>query len=447
VAFQKCRFKEVQKMIELGGNPHQKNNNGESIHYWLELTNIETVIQLVEENGSDIFFKKFRMKDGKEFICKINIFEERLHGPGNKGKVVIQDHDGNAQLIKKLKDPFLIVLALCLTKEAGESIEQHLMFQTNEEIIQSRTFLQDLSKFILREENLKMLKKLEKFYSNQQAKVKEEQGLQWCCTNILHKAAEAKNWEKFKFCHTYLRANLEAKNEEGKTALEALFRASSAKENPEIFWFALKNGASSFAKTDVEKTEVLDAVNVKCFQGTEELPSHLEHIFIYAASQPDLTTVEHFLKKGFKVDCCDDKRRTALHSAVKCGNAETTKVLLKKGADPNARDIYKMTPVHYAVSNNHLECLKALASSKGDVNVKNQQDQTPLHLAAKVGSPGIVNFLLKKDANVNATDKFHQTALHIATENKNYEILKALEKKGAKNKGKNKKLPQVSAPM
>jgi ankyrin repeat protein len=66
-------------------------------------------------------------------------------------------------------------------------------------------------------------------------------------------------------------------------------------------------------------------------------------------------------------------------------------------------------------------------------------------LAAKVGSPGIVNFLLKKDANVNATDKFHQTALCIATENKNYEIVKALEKKGGKNKGKNQKMPHVSA--
>ncbi|MBE9128988.1 MULTISPECIES: ankyrin repeat domain-containing protein [unclassified Coleofasciculus] len=147
------------------------------------------------------------------------------------------------------------------------------------------------------------------------------------------------------------------------------------------------------------------------------------------AEQGDITTIQHYLKKGVGVNARNGEHKTPLHWV---GSKDVAQLLIAEGADVNATDWYGWTPLHYARSP---EIAALLIANGADVHAKSQPNWerlhrdgmgllstynwakllpglTPLHIAR---SPEIAQLLIEQGAEVNAKDaKTNRTPLHLA---------------------------------
>jgi ankyrin repeat protein len=455
VAFQKCFFKEIEEMVDRGGNLNQKNNAGDCLISLLELAKIENIRQLKETNGADIFFQKRISRDGKEFRCKINVFKCDDEAQF-EGKITFIDDQGKEQSKGKLSCPLQVVLAICLMKEVGKGIEnnfQNTQCEENSSLVSPRSLFQNLTNFFLNQAHVDALANLIEFCSRKQKDKKQnEESINWCCTNTLHKNAKIGNRRTFNVW-TLFGATLDAKNSNEETPFQTLIKTLNIpkisdeielkplneqqvvqldEDKSKFLWHALIHGAASFASTDEEKSIILDLVNTKCFLGGKKLPANLKSIYFHAVAQDSLENVEHFLKLGYDANDSDELTRTVLHHAAKCGSIQSMKVLIENKANVDSRDIYNQAPIHFAAKHGKLDCLQFLIKSKHKksktqkINVKGQFGLTPLHLAVKNNHSNCVEFLLNNKANVKATGQFKQTPTHIAAWNGTVEILKLL---------------------
>ncbi len=454
VAFQKCLFEDVRSMINLKGNPFQKNNEGESIDFMLQLCSNEKIKELMDRVGSNIFYQKRKSSDGKEFILKL--FMHYCEQLKLKGKATIQDHEGNFQLRKEVRTPCEVVLAICLLKETGDRIEHSVKYLKNDEIIQTHQIFQDLSKLTFA--SVSSLTSLHVYYQELQHKINSDMCINVCCTNILHKIIKNNKSEWFNIWHKILGANPDAKNANNETPLQILIETLELRvelvgskrhtENSEsmktgnqvtldpktaqLVWIALKNGAASFAKDEEQKKLILNLVEEKCFNETNQnvkvkkIPPNMKEIFFYCASKGQEKTLCKFLKYAYTVHDTDNSKRTALHHAVKGQNLECMTVLLLNGSEIDAKDIYRQAPIHFAAKEGHFESLKLLVDEKANINAKGQFDLTALHFAVQKGHLDCVALLVQKGSNVNAKDQNNQTPLHAAAKNGNILVLKTL---------------------
>ena len=441
VAFQKCLFEDVESMIRLKGNPLQKNNEGESIDSLLKLCGNTKIKKRMDRVGSTIFYQTRKSSDGKEFILKL--YMHYCEQSKLKGKATIQDHEGNFQLRKEVRNPFEVVLAICLLKETGDRIEHSVKYLKNDEIIQTHRTFQGLAKFTFGSE--KSLREfLSCYYKELQQESKSDMSIDFWCTNILHKTIEEKQSGWFNFWHIILGANPEAKNSDDKTPLQILIetldekvdndegKAHDKRLTTQLLWIALKNGAASFAKSEEQKRLILNLVEENCFNDANQnvkvkkIPPNMKEIFFYCASKGNPESLKMFLDHEYTVTDTDNSKRTALHHAVKGQNLESARILLLKGADINAKDIYRQAPIHFASKEGHFDCLQLLIEQNASINAKGQFDLTALHFAAQKEHLECVQLLVQTGANVNAKDQTNQTPLHAAAQNGNDLILKNL---------------------
>ncbi|MGI4936507.1 MAG: ankyrin repeat domain-containing protein, partial [Janthinobacterium lividum] len=126
---------------------------------------------------------------------------------------------------------------------------------------------------------------------------------------------------------------------------------------------------------------------------------------------------------------------TALHCAVKFGEAEVARLLLSAGADEGIETTTgpsaKFTALHLAAQSNNLEMVSALVEAGADIEQSTRADQRPLHLAAEAESAAVVGFLLKRGASVSARTTLGESVMHYAARSKNPAILALLIKHGA----------------
>lgn len=196
-------------------------------------------------------------------------------------------------------------------------------------------------------------------------------------------------------------ADLNAKDESGRTALQIAARRAVPLVEDECDGFALADFLlSRGASSDIWTDAALDRNDAISKETTEKLE--------LSATNPE--------------------GETPLHLAARAGYRKTVKALLDAGADVNAKDAAGRTPLSVATQPGHNRFLPPHAPVvtllteqggilEGDLSPSPSTDegQSPTHQAAAAGDVGTLRGLLAKDSLVaRARDTHRETPLHLA---------------------------------
>lgn len=125
--------------------------------------------------------------------------------------------------------------------------------------------------------------------------------------------------------------------------------------------------------------------------------------------------------------CVDNKGRTPLQLACRCGHAQIASLLLKAGADVEEVDVHGDTAIHYCSFYGYADCLKRLIKAGGDPTRCNKFGVTALHFAAHSGQLNCVQYLIKcAPSLLHAHTSTGQLAMHKAAQGGHICVLKAL---------------------
>lgn len=134
---------------------------------------------------------------------------------------------------------------------------------------------------------------------------------------------------------------------------------------------------------------------------------------------------------------------SALHYAIKQGDANAVNLLITNGAHPNTRD-GNFSALARAASQNQYEIAQILLNSGADVNFTiNSESYFPIYYAAQSGNGNLVNLLVKAGAKldkINDTSskkptRYPITPLHVACAAGNFETIVALVENRARIDG------------
>uniref|UniRef100_A0ABD2WT75 Uncharacterized protein n=1 Tax=Trichogramma kaykai TaxID=54128 RepID=A0ABD2WT75_9HYME len=121
----------------------------------------------------------------------------------------------------------------------------------------------------------------------------------------------------------------------------------------------------------------------------------------------------------------DNLGDTPLHSAIKCGDKDSIKLLLSNGANANLANKSGYTPLHYicmresddGLAKVFFECNDEI-NQKLRINAQNKFGETPLHLALQARNTSAAELLLRRGANSNLDDWLKCTSLHIISKHR-----------------------------
>ncbi|KAF2236554.1 ankyrin [Viridothelium virens] len=218
------------------------------------------------------------------------------------------------------------------------------------------------------------------------------------------------------------------------------------------------------------------ATEVREFQRDHHGTTLLHYVCMWQSSE----IIEQYIEyKKPRLNVRDKSRRTALHTAARCGNCDAAEVLLSRGAFVDARDSNLQTPLHYALSEGHKGMIKILERHSADFHLRDRFRQTclhisirqqrrishrfdeenstpvitraiddetvnkvmqkapmihyrdsfgklPLHRASAVSTPSTVRKLIRLGAGLNLQDSFGQSSLHLSVGNNNHAVTKTL---------------------
>lgn len=167
--------------------------------------------------------------------------------------------------------------------------------------------------------------------------------------------------------------------------------------------------------------------------------------FLVACSLGQVEAVNDMLKKGVKVNACDDEGHSALYFACISGCAKCVQALIDAGADVTQRADDGTSPVWAAWLKGHNECIQVLLKAGA------KDDREIAYLGNVVeGNVNEVKKLLRQGVNVNAREESSgNTALHYACIAGQKNCVKVLLDAGikvhAKNKGKEEAITYAEA--
>jgi ankyrin repeat protein len=157
---------------------------------------------------------------------------------------------------------------------------------------------------------------------------------------------------------------------------------------------------------------------------------------VWASLMGHTEVVKTLLEAGADVNAKDKSGIAALIRASLGGYTEIVKILLEAGADVNAKAKSGITALIRASEDGHIETLKALVEAGADVNAKDEDGNTALIRASEDGHIETLKALVEAGADVNAKDMAEMTALGWACKDGHIETLKALVEAGADVKTK-----------
>lgn len=138
------------------------------------------------------------------------------------------------------------------------------------------------------------------------------------------------------------------------------------------------------------------------------------------------------LARAAAVNATEADGTSALHWAVRNGDAETARLLLERGANASARNRYGVTPLSVAATNGDAALIRALLVAGADPNTSVTEGQTVLMMAARTGRPEAIEVLVEAGADVNARESWMgETALMWAAADNHADAVKVLVKHGA----------------
>ena len=124
----------------------------------------------------------------------------------------------------------------------------------------------------------------------------------------------------------------------------------------------------------------------------------------WAVRSGNAEIVDVLIESGADLDKGDQAGKTPLSHAAESGNVELTGRLLAAGADVNKRDLVGGNSVLWAAGLGSADTLRLLVASGGEVEVKDINGLSPLAWAAQTGKTESMQILIDGGADVNATD-------------------------------------------
>jgi len=147
-----------------------------------------------------------------------------------------------------------------------------------------------------------------------------------------------------------------------------------------------------------------------------------ETAIFLAAEKPHIDVVKYMAEEAkANLTVTDDKNENILFVSARVGDLQVPKYLLetiKVDLDINWKDALGYTLAHTAARFNKLECLKYFVERGADIEIDNEAGWTPLHEAASGGHMEVVEYLLKNGANATSKNKFGRTPFHVASDKK-----------------------------
>lgn len=238
-------------------------------------------------------------------------------------------------------------------------------------------------------------------------------------------------------------ADVNVKNEEGKTALEFAYE----NKQTELADILIKQGAHKSPNILPKTPSILEAIDnsnsnlikeLLLKETKRDLVNQTGGTYLMrAVFQNQLISVQTLLEANESIDECDHFGRTALMLAAEDHRIDILKILLQSGANVDTQDNVGWTALTVAADADDLTAVKLLieagASSNGaPVTKKTEIDQTtPLKAAAEGGSYEIVTYLFKKGADINHIDTEGASILMKAIENSREQMAMLLIRLGA----------------
>ena len=147
-----------------------------------------------------------------------------------------------------------------------------------------------------------------------------------------------------------------------------------------------------------------------------------------AAMTNDAAAVKTLLMRGEDVNAAQGDGMTALHWAVRRGNADLVKMLLAAGANVRATTrLGGYTPLIMAAQTGHAASIEALLAAGADPKQTTESGVTPLMFASASGQADAVQALLAHGADVNAVEPTRgETALMFAAASQRVDAVRAL---------------------
>ena len=124
----------------------------------------------------------------------------------------------------------------------------------------------------------------------------------------------------------------------------------------------------------------------------------------WAVRNGNAEIVDLLIEGGADVNKGDQAGKTALSHAAESGKVDLTNKLIAAGADVNQRDLVGGNSVLWAAGLGNAETLAIVVGAGGNVDVRDINGLTPLQWAAQTGKTDSMKILIAAGADVNAVD-------------------------------------------
>ena len=157
---------------------------------------------------------------------------------------------------------------------------------------------------------------------------------------------------------------------------------------------------------------------------------------IDASRAGDRDEVKRLMDEGVSIDALDSSiyEYSALHWAVRSGDAQRITMLLGLGADPDVRGGWESrTPLHIAGDGCRTEAMILLLGARASINARDEDNWTPLHYVIRSRCyPGAL-LLIRSGADLNArTSKHKSSSALLMAKRYSTAIFNALREAGAR---------------
>lgn len=126
---------------------------------------------------------------------------------------------------------------------------------------------------------------------------------------------------------------------------------------------------------------------------------------------------------------------SVLHRACDGGNVEVLEYLCDKGMVPSERDVEKRTPLHYAAYRGHIHIIEWILdnfeNSELLLKSSNMRGSNCLHIACQKGHLKLAKYLVAHGVSINGQNNTGNTPFHFACENGHIKLAKWLSENGA----------------
>ena len=154
-----------------------------------------------------------------------------------------------------------------------------------------------------------------------------------------------------------------------------------------------------------------------------------ENILFFAIRCNNIQIIKCLLYNKIKIDILNNKDENILHFACMANSSiQIIDLLFEYGAKKllNGRNINGFTPLHYACTNNLLDIFDYFINKNANINIINKEYNDCLILSCKYDNPLILKKIINLCVDLNYANKYGGTALIYACSNNSVKCITLL---------------------